>query len=134
LQSLPQVQRVTHFSNWVVAHAHMGVLGFSGMIALGGIYYVLPKITGKPLYSRMLADFQYWLILIGLSGFMVSLTIAGLIQGTGWLNGETVYRILSQIHLYNVVRASMGLMIVVGALVGLYNIFRTMFFNPGEIE
>ncbi len=40
LQSLPQVQRVTHFSFWVVAHAHMGVLGFSGMIALGGIYYV----------------------------------------------------------------------------------------------
>ncbi len=134
LQSLPQVQRLTHFTNWVVAHAHMGILGFSGMIALGGIYYILPKITGKPLYSRMLADFQYWLVLIGLSGFMVSLTIAGLIQGNGWLNGETVYRILPQIHHYNVVRASMGLMIVVGALIGLYNIGRTLFFNPGEIE
>jgi cytochrome c oxidase cbb3-type subunit 1/cytochrome c oxidase cbb3-type subunit I/II len=134
LQSLPQVQRLTHFTNWVVAHAHMGILGFSGMIALGGIYYILPKITGKPLYSRMLADFQYWLVLIGLSGFMVSLTIAGLIQGNGWLNGETIYRILPQIHHYNVVRASMGLMIVVGALIGLYNIGRTLFFNPGEIE
>ena len=134
LQSLPQVQRLTHFTNWVVAHAHMGILGFSGMIALGGIYYILPKITGKPLYSRMLADFQYWLVLIGLSGFMVSLTIAGLIQGNGWLNGETVYRILPQIHHYNVVRASMGLLIVVGALIGLYNIGRTLFFNPGEIE
>ena len=65
---------------------------------------------------------------------MVSLTIAGLIQGNGWLNGETVYRILPQIHHYNVVRASMGLMIVVGALIGLYNIGRTLFFNPGEIE
>jgi cytochrome c oxidase cbb3-type subunit 1/cytochrome c oxidase cbb3-type subunit I/II len=134
LQSLPQVQRLTHFTNWVVAHAHMGILGFSGMIALGGIYFILPKITGKPLYSRMLADFQYWLVLIGLSGFMVSLTIAGLIQGNGWLNGETIYRILPQIHHYNVVRASMGLMIVVGALIGLYNIGRTLFFNPGEIE
>jgi cytochrome c oxidase cbb3-type subunit 1/cytochrome c oxidase cbb3-type subunit I/II len=132
VQSLPQVQRVTHFSNWVVAHAHMGVLGFSGMIALGGIYYILPKITGKPLYSRFLADFQYWLILLGLSGFMISLTIAGLIQGNGWLNGETVYRILPQIHLYNVVRAAMGLMIVAGAFIGLYNITRTIFFNPGE--
>jgi cbb3-type cytochrome c oxidase subunit I len=129
LQSLPQVQRVTHFSFWVVAHAHMGVLGFSGMIALGGIYYVLPKITGRALYSKFLADLQYWLVLIGLSGFMVSLTIAGLIQGAGWLNGETVYRILPQLHVYNIVRASMGLMIVVGALIGLYNIVRTLFFN-----
>ena len=129
LQSLPQVQRVTHFSFWVVAHAHMGVLGFSGMIALGGIYYVLPKITGRALYSKTLADLQYWLVLIGLSGFMVSLTIAGLIQGNGWLNGETVYRILPQLHIYNIVRASMGLMIVVGALIGLYNIHRTLFFS-----
>ncbi|MDP6180058.1 MAG: cbb3-type cytochrome c oxidase subunit I, partial [Desulfatiglandales bacterium] len=131
-QSMPQVQRVTHFSNWVVAHAHMGVLGFSGMIALGGMYFILPKITGKPLYSRFLADFQYWLTLLGLSGFVVSLTIAGLIQGNGWLNGETVYRILPQLHLYNVVRAAMGLMIVAGAFIGLYNIARTIFFNPGE--
>jgi cytochrome c oxidase cbb3-type subunit 1/cytochrome c oxidase cbb3-type subunit I/II len=132
LQSLPQIQRVTHFSNWVVAHAHMGVLGFSGMIALGGMYYILPKITGKPLYSRFLADLQYWLVLLGLSGFMVSLTIAGLIQGNGWLNGETIYRILPQIHIYNVVRGSMGLMIVSGAIIGLYNIIRSVFFNPGE--
>lgn len=132
LQSLPQVQRLTHFTNWVVAHAHMGILGFSGMIGLGGIYYVLPKITGKPIYSRRLADFQYWLILIGLSGFMVSLTMAGLIQGNGWLNGETVYRLLSEVHPYNVVRAAMGSMIVAGAFVGLYNIVRTMFYNPGE--
>jgi cytochrome c oxidase cbb3-type subunit 1/cytochrome c oxidase cbb3-type subunit I/II len=130
MQSLPQVQRLTHYSNWVVAHAHMGILGFSGMIALGGIYYILPKITGKPIYSRLLADFQYWLVLLGLTGFMVTLTIAGLIQGNGWLNGETVYRILPQIHIYNVVRAGMGLMIVSGALIGLYNILRTMFSNP----
>ncbi len=134
LQSLPQVQRVTHYSFWVVAHAHMGILGFSGMIALGGIYYVLPKITGRALYSKLLADLQYWLVLIGLSGFMVSLTIAGLIQGNGWLNGETVYRILPQLHVYNIVRASMGLMIVVGSLIGLYNIVRTLFFQPKEVQ
>ena len=132
VNSIPQVQRVTHFTNWVVAHAHMGVLGFSGMIAIGGIYYILPKLTGKPIYSKTIADFQYWLILIGLSGFMVSLTIAGLIQGNGWLNGETVYRILPQLHHYNVFRAGMGLLIVAGAIVGLYNIIRSIFFNPGE--
>jgi len=132
LQSLPQVQRLTHFSNWVVAHAHMGVLGFSGMIALGGIYFMLPKITGKPIFSPMLAEFQYWLILLGMAGFMVVLTMAGLVQGHGWANGETVYRMLPQIHHYNIVRAGVGMFIVTGAIIGMYNITRTIFYKPGE--
>jgi len=132
MMSLPDVQRVTHFNNWVVAHAHLGVLGFAGMIALGGIYYILPRMTGRPLYSRLLADFQYWMILIGTVGFTVVLTIAGLIQGNAWLNGETVYRILPQIHVYYVTRAALGLMIFSSAVIGFYNIIRSMFFSPGE--
>ena len=132
IMALPQVQRVTHFNNWVVGHAHIGVLGFSGMIALGGLYYILPKITGKPLFSRLLADLQYWLVLIGVVGFTVVLTIVGLIQGNAWLNGETIYRILPEIHMYYVIRASIGLLIFVGAIIGFYNIMRTLFFNPGD--
>jgi cbb3-type cytochrome oxidase subunit 1 len=132
LQSLPQVQRLTHFNNWVVAHAHMGVLGFSGMMALGGIYYMLPIITGKPIFSRTLADFQYWMILLGMAGFMVVLTMAGLVQGHGWLNGETIYRMLPQLHHYNIVRAGIGMFIVTGAIIGMYNITRTIFYKPGE--
>lgn len=131
MMALPDVQRVTHFNNWVVAHAHIGVLGFAGMISLGGIYYILPRIAGKPLYSRLLADFQYWMVLIGVVGFTVVLTIAGLIQGNAWLNGETVYRVLPEIHVYYLVRASLGLMIFTSSALGLYNIVRTLFFNPG---
>jgi cytochrome c oxidase cbb3-type subunit 1 len=132
MMSLPQVQRVTHFNNWVVGHAHVGVLGFAGMIALGGLYFVLPRITGKELYSRFIADFQYWLILIGVIGFTVVLTIAGLIQGNGWLSGETVYRVLPQIHMYYIVRASLGVIVFIGAVLGFYNIVRTLFFNRGD--
>ncbi|MCU0614621.1 MAG: cbb3-type cytochrome c oxidase subunit I [Desulfobacterales bacterium] len=132
IMALPQVQRVTHFNNWVVGHAHIGVLGFSGMIALGGLYYILPRITGRPIYSRLLADLQYWLVLIGVTGFTIVLTVVGLIQGNSWLNGETVYRILPQIHMYYVIRASLGLMIFTGAVIGMYNIFRTLFYNPEE--
>jgi cytochrome c oxidase cbb3-type subunit 1/cytochrome c oxidase cbb3-type subunit I/II len=127
LQSLPYVQRLTHFTNWVIAHSHMGVFGFAGFTALGGIYFILPRITGRPLYSRRLAEVQYWLVLIGLTGFFVVLTIAGLIQGNGWLNGETVYRILPQIYLYMVLRASLGVLILGGALMGLYNIYMSIY-------
>ncbi len=132
MMSLPQVQRVTHFNNWVVGHAHIGVLGFAGMIALGGLYYILPKITGKPLFSRLLADFQYWMILIGVVGFTVVLTIVGLIQGNAWLNGEAVYRILPSIHIYYVARASIGLIVFTSALIGVYNVIRTLTYQPKE--
>jgi cytochrome c oxidase cbb3-type subunit 1/cytochrome c oxidase cbb3-type subunit I/II len=132
IMALPQVQRITHFNNWVVAHAHIGVLGFAGMIALGGLYYILPRITNKPLFSRFLADFQYWMVLIGVVGFTVVLTIAGLIQGNAWYIGETVYRVLPEIHMYYIVRASLGLLIFSSAILGLYNIVRTLYFNPGE--
>ena len=86
----------------------------------------------RPLYSRFLADLQYWLVLIGVTGFTIVLTIVGLIQGQAWLNGETVYRVLPEIHVYYVVRAALGAMIFTGALIGLYNVLRTLFFNTGE--
>jgi cytochrome c oxidase cbb3-type subunit 1/cytochrome c oxidase cbb3-type subunit I/II len=131
IMALPQVQRVTHFNNWVVGHAHVGVLGFSAMIALGGLYYILPRLAGKPLYSRLLADLQYWFVLLGVVGFTVVLTIVGLIQGNAWLNGETVYRTLSELRVYYVIRASIGLVIFSSAVIGLYNIVRTLYSNPG---
>ncbi len=132
IMALPQVQRITHFNNWVIAHSHLGVLGFAGLSALGGLYYILPKITGKPLYSRFLADLQYWLVLIGIVGFTVVLTIAGLVQGNSWFAGETLYRTLPEIHSYYVVRLSIGLFIALAAYIGLYNVIRTIYFNPGE--
>ena len=93
---------------------------------------MLPRISGKPLYSRFLADLQYWLVMLGVIGFTVVLTIVGLIQGNAWLNGETIYRVLPEIHMYYVLRVSIGLLIMSGAYIGLYNIFRTLFFNPGK--
>ena len=126
LQALPVIQRVTHLNNWVVAHAHLGVLGFSGTIALGGMYFILPRITGKPIYSYRLADVQYWFVLLGMASFFGILTAAGLIQGNGWLNGETVYRILPEIHVYMVLRLATGLLIVAGAFIGFYNVCRSI--------
>ena len=109
----------------------IGVLGFAGMIALGGLYYTIPKLTGRPLFSRFLADFQYWMVLIGMVGFTIVLTIAGLIQGNAWLNGETVYRVLPEIHVYYVVRAGLGLLIFGSAVLGFYNIVRSVWVGSG---
>jgi cytochrome c oxidase cbb3-type subunit I len=132
-QALPSVQRITHLTNWVIGHSHIAVLGFSGFIGLGAIYFILPRITGRPVHSRRLADIQYWLLLTGLTGFFTVLTMAGLIQGSGWLSGSVVYKILPELHVYWVWRAGFGVLIAAGAAVGLYNVVRSLYGTaPGK--
>jgi cbb3-type cytochrome c oxidase subunit I len=130
-QALPIIQRVTHLTNWVIGHSHISVLGFSGFIAIGAVYSLVPRLTGKALHSRKLADIQYWMVLIGLSGFWFVLTVAGLIQGNGWLNGETVYRILPELHPYFVFRLMFAMLILIGAFIGLYNVWMS-FLRSGK--
>ncbi len=126
LQSIAWIQRVTHFNNWVIGHSHIAVLGFTGFIALGGLYYVLPTVSGRKIYSQNLINLQYWLVLIGLVGFFIVLTSAGLIQGQNWNNGETVYRTVPLMKPYMTLRLAFGLPIILGAIVGLYNVIMTL--------
>jgi cytochrome c oxidase cbb3-type subunit 1/cytochrome c oxidase cbb3-type subunit I/II len=138
LQSLPTVQRVTHFNNWVVGHAHIAVLGFSGCIAIGALWHILPLVTGRRLYSNRLVNLQFGLVNIGLGGFFAVLTSAGLIQGSSWYNGEVVYKVLPQIAVYMGLRAMFGIFILAGASIGLYNVIMTIrrgeVFVPGPLE
>jgi cbb3-type cytochrome c oxidase subunit I len=126
LQSLPYLQRVTHFNNWTIGHAHIAMLGFGGYIALGAMYHILPLVAGRCLYSRKLVNLQFGLITFGLTGFFIVLTIAGLIQGNAWNNGETVYRVLPELAPYFILRASLGIFILTGAVVGFYNVVMTV--------
>jgi cbb3-type cytochrome c oxidase subunit I len=129
-QSLPIVQRITHFTHWIPAHAHLAVLGFVGMIGWGTFYYLLPQITGKPIYSERLANLHYWLMFLGVTSMMVVLTISGLIQGHGWYHGEGVYRVLPSTFLYNVMRLMSGALVIASSFIGMYNTFRTIFGMP----
>ncbi len=126
LQSLPSVQQVTHFTNWTIGHAHIAVLGFAGFTALGAMYHVLPNVTGRKLWSTKLVSLQYGLLLIGLVGFFLVLTTAGLVQGHAWAAGQTVYKILPQIAPYMVLRMLLGLFIIAAAFVGLFNVIMTI--------
>ena len=127
MQSLPSVQRYTHFGNWVIGHAHIAVLGFGGFIALGTLWYILPLVCGRKVYSDTLVGVQYWLALIGVTGFFLVLTVAGLIQGAAWIDGQTVYRVLPQIYPYMAARAMFGVMIATASFVGLYNVLMTLY-------
>jgi cbb3-type cytochrome c oxidase subunit I len=126
LQSLPQLQKITHFNNWTIGHAHIAVLGFSGFIAIGALWHILPLVSGKKLYSIKLVKFQFLLIMTGLTGFFLVLTTAGLIQGEAWYNGEVIYRVLPQLNAYMALRALLGVFIITGALIGLYVLIMTL--------
>ncbi|MBJ6726096.1 cbb3-type cytochrome c oxidase subunit I [Geomesophilobacter sediminis] len=126
LQSLPYLQRVTHFNNWTIGHAHIAMLGFGGYIALGAMWHILPLVTGRSVYSNKLVNLQFGLITFGLTGFFLDLTAVGLIQGSAWNNGETVYRVLPELAPFMITRAGLGIFILTGALVGFYNAVMTV--------
>lgn len=126
LQSLPFLQRVTHFNNWTVGHAHIAMLGFGGYIALGAMWHTLPLVSGRPVYSQRLINLQFGLITFGLTGFFIVLTMAGLVQGTAWYNGETVVRVLPQLIPFMAMRAALGIFILSASIVGLFNVYMTL--------
>jgi cbb3-type cytochrome c oxidase subunit I len=127
IQSLPSIQTVTHFTQWTVGHAHIAVLGFAGFIALGTTWHVLPLIVKKQVYSWPLVRLQFGLLLIGIIGFFVVLTTAGLIQGHAWRRGTAVYNVLQDLRPYFVLRLMMGIAIIVAAFLGLYTMLMTLF-------
>jgi cytochrome c oxidase cbb3-type subunit I len=125
MQSLPSVQQITHFTNWTIGHAHIAVLGFAGFIAIGTVWHILPLMVRRRIYSERLLRLQFGLVLIGISGFFVVLTIAGLLQGHAWRIGTGVYNVLPELAPYMIWRALLGLTIIASAFIGFFNLVMT---------
>ncbi len=125
-QAIQSFNRLTHFTNFVVAHAHLALLGAFTFLGMGLIDYIVPQVLKKPLYSSRLAEWQYWLIVIGFLGFFWSLTIAGFVQGQSWLRGIPEINVVPLLRPYFMARAVFGAMIVTSGIVQAYNIYRTV--------
>ena len=85
----------------------------------------MPQVLKKPVYSSRLAEWQYWLIVIGFLGFFWALTIAGFVQGQSWLRGIPEINVVPLLRPYFMARAVFGAMIVLSGIVQAYNIYRT---------
>jgi cbb3-type cytochrome c oxidase subunit I len=125
-EAIQSFNRLTHFTNFVVAHAHLALLGAFTFLGMGIIDYVVPQVLKKPLFSQRLAEWQYWLIVIGFLGFFWSLTIAGFVQGQAWLRGIPEINVLPMLLPYYMARAIFGAMIVVSGIVQAVNIYKTV--------
>ncbi len=75
---------VVHFTNWVVGHSHLAFVASYSFWAFALIYLIVPTLTGRNIYSKKLMEWHYWLTTLGMLIFMISMWVAGLIQGQNW--------------------------------------------------
>jgi len=119
------LQQIIHFTDWVVAHAHLVMLGVFGFWLLGVVTHLWPKVTGREWYSLRLNTWHYWLTAIGTVIMFGDLTIAGLIQGFSWRSLQIWEVSLNASMPFWMVRTFAGTMIVLGQMIWVYNLYRT---------
>src|SRR5271165_6650878 len=129
LLSLKQVNAFAHFTDWIIAHVHVGALGWYGFLTFAILYWVIPRIYKTELYSKKLASFHFWIGTLGILFYVIPLYWAGFTQGLmlkeftpeGTLKYsflETVFRIVPMW----VTRSLGGTMYLTGVIVMAYNL------------
>lgn len=119
------LQQVIHFTDWVVAHAHLVMLGVFGFWLMGVVTYLWPKVTGREWWSLRLNAWHFWLTSIGTVIMFGDLTIAGLIQGFSWKSLQIWDQSLISSMPYWMVRTFSGIMITLGMVLWAFNMYKT---------
>ncbi|MDX9758856.1 MAG: cytochrome-c oxidase, cbb3-type subunit I [Bacteroidota bacterium] len=132
--SIKSVNALSHFTDWTIAHVHVGALGWNGFMLYGIIYWLTPRLYGTQLFSRKLANAHFWLGTLGILFYVIPIYWAGITQGLMWkqftADGVLQYpnfleTVLQLIPMY-VLRVVGGTLYLTGAIIGLYNTYRTM--------
>ncbi len=132
MQSIRSFSAFIHFTDWVPAHIHMGTMGWVSMVCFASIYFLVPRIYGKELYSIRLANLHFWLALTGQLLWSISLWIAGVLQAGMWNamnpDGSLTYTFMEtmvEMYPYWWVRTIGGTLFMLGVIVFIYNLFKT---------
>lgn len=140
LLSIKSVSALGHYTDWIIGHVHSGTLGWNGFLTFGMIYYLVPRLWKTELYSKKLLENHFWIGLTGVLLYYISMVVAGLTQGLMWRaidkDGALVYpdfieTVVRIIPLYWI-RAIGGLLYLVGFLIMLYNIYKTIKTAPAD--
>lgn len=133
LQSLFSLQKVIHFSDWVVGHAHIALLGTFTFWIIGALYYVLPKMSSRIVFSKNLAESHFWLTLAGTVIYTSSLTAAGLVQGYLWLSGTIFIEVVNSSQPFWVARSFGGALVIIGQIVFIYDLIKNSLFRKTQL-
>lgn len=118
VEALKDVNQITHFTDYTVGHAHLGVYAFFSMVMFGSIYYIVPRLTGREWASPKLIAVHFWSCALGITVYFVALTIGGWFQGL-MLNDPTVLfaDIVKYLEPYRFARTIGGSFMTVGHIV-----------------
>jgi cytochrome c oxidase cbb3-type subunit 1 len=114
-----------HGTGWIVAHAHLALLGFSTFAEAASVYYGMQVLLRRKLWSASLANFHFWMLLIGFSLYWTSMTISGLIQGAAKIYEVPYVDVVIAEHPYMIVRWLGGTMVFFGNIIWLFNMVMT---------
>ena len=82
--SLKNVNAIMHYTDWIVAHVHVGALGWNGFLTFGILYWLVPKMWNTQLYSKKLANVHFWIATLGIVFYAVAMYTSGLTQSLLW--------------------------------------------------
>jgi cytochrome c oxidase cbb3-type subunit I/II len=132
--SLKNVNAIAHYTDWIVAHVHVGALAWNGFMTFGMIYWLIPRMTKTKLYSKALANFHFWIGTLGIILYALPMYVAGFTQASMWKqfkpDGTLEYgnflETVTEIMPMYAMRAIGGTLFFIGLLILVYNIIRTV--------
>ncbi len=113
VQALMPVNRFIHFTDWVIGHSHLAMIGFASFISLGGVAHLWQRVPGTRYNDRMMT-WSFWLLAIGLTLMVTDLTIAGLVEAQVWQSSAPWIDSVRAVGSYWLVRTLSGLPILAG--------------------
>lgn len=132
--SLKSVNAISHYTDWTIAHVHVGTLGWNGMLTFGVLYWLVPRIYNTKLYSVKLANTHFWIGTLGILFYTVPLYWAGWTQFLMWkqftpdgflTNGNFLETVTAILPMY-AMRAVGGTIYLAGVFVMTYNLYKTV--------
>ena len=134
MMSIKTVNALSHYTDWTIGHVHSGALGWVAMIAIGSMYFLIPRLFGKTsMYSSRLIEIHFWISTLGVVLYIASMWISGVMQGLMWratnTDGTLTYSFIesvSAMHPFYVTRTIGGLIFLSGMFLMAYNVWKTV--------
>ncbi len=134
MMSIKAVNSLSHYTDWTIGHVHSGALGWVAFVTFGCVYYLVPRLWNRPrLYSLRFVTYHFWVATIGIVLYITAMWISGIMQGLMWRAydsyGFLQYSFIETVeamHPYYVIRASGGILFLLGALIMVYNLIKTI--------
>jgi cytochrome c oxidase cbb3-type subunit 1 len=134
MMSIKTVNALSHYTDWTIGHVHSGALGWVGLITMGSVYYLVPRLFGQAqMHSVRAIEVHFWVATIGIVLYAVSMWIGGLTQGQMWRavepDGTLSYAFIESVkasHPYYLIRLTGGALYFSGMLIMAWNVFMTV--------